>query len=104
MTYDELLEQEPSDPVHAIGYKTLHSLWKAARAAADLGERPESNFNEWDRLVQASLTPRELQFYLSPYGNLDMNVLDFRAVSRLNHLTKILVHRQGIKTSNGFNG
>jgi hypothetical protein len=42
------------------------------------------------------LDPAEREFYLSPYDGLDIRYLDYRSVSRMNHLTKILLNRQGI--------
>ena len=103
MTYDEILEKTPADRAHAYNYPILHMLWKQLRDDPELAS-DEKNFEQWDAAVQHNLTPSECAFYLSPYGDLDMNVLDFRATSRMNHLTKILVYRQGIKTTNGFNG
>jgi hypothetical protein len=101
MNYDEMLSKTPTNPAHAQNYAELLSLWKDPRTHAD-GTADE--FDEWDKSVQRLLTPSEGAFYLTPYADLDMKRLQFRKVSRLNHLTKILVHRQGIKTTNGFNG
>jgi uncharacterized protein YecE (DUF72 family) len=102
MTHDELLSPTPSNPAHAQNYATLFRLRK--KAQSEYTNPDEQEFNDWDRQVQALLTQSERAFYVSPFGALDMNVLEFRSVSRVNHLMKILVHRQGIKTSNGFNG
>ncbi|MCK1622749.1 hypothetical protein IVA98_05710 [Bradyrhizobium sp. 160] len=103
ITYDELFKNTPADRAHAINYSALYLLWKQMHDDSDL-PRSEKHFEEWDAAVQHNLTPAEREFFLSPYGNLDLQVLDFRAVSRMNHLTKILVYRQGIRTTNGFNG
>ena len=54
----------------------------------------EKQFDEWDFRVQSLLDSAEREFYLSPYDGLDMPYLDYRSVSRLNHLTKILINRQ----------
>ena len=61
----------------------------------------EKQFDEWDLRVQSLLDPAEHEFYLSPYDGLDIRYLDYRSVSRLNHLTKILINRQSIN-KNGF--
>jgi hypothetical protein len=104
MTYEDILSHIPANVVHAKNYSNLFELWKSGQTAFALTDVEKQKFDDWDNLVQSLLSPAELEFYLNPLGNLDMNVLDYRAVSRLNHLTKILVYRQGIKTRNGFNG
>ncbi len=62
----------------------------------DFATAGEKEFDQWDLRVQSLLDPAEREFYLSPYDGLDLRYLDYRAVSRLNHLTKILMNRQGI--------
>jgi hypothetical protein len=104
MTYDEMLSKTPTNPAHAQNYAELFSLWKDQPTKYYREEGASDCFDEWDNSVQRLLTPNELAFYMTPYADLDMNRLEFRKVSRQSHLTKILVHRQGIKTTNGFNG
>ena len=104
MSYEEILARTPTDPVHAQNYSTLFDLWKTAHDGFLPGDADEQNFADWDKAVQQLLTPAERAFYLSPLGNLNLNVFEYRSVSRINHLTKIMVHRQGIRTPNGFNG
>ncbi|WOH55052.1 hypothetical protein [Bradyrhizobium sp. BWC-3-1] len=104
-TYDQMLASTPTDPAMAVNYPELFALWK--KATDDNHLRADASvFDAWDKQVQPLLAASELQFYLSPYhGSLDLAVLDNRAVSRTNHLTKILLYRHGIKAEgDGFNG
>lgn len=103
MTYDEFLSNTPTNPVMAANYPELLQLWKRQQTDSAL-DISETEFDAWDKSVRKLLNGPELAFYVSPYGELDMGIYDFRKVSRLNHLAKILVHRQGLKTTNGFNG
>jgi hypothetical protein len=104
--YDGLLEAVPADPTLALNYSELLALWKEQKSISDNGERQTADaFWTWDRKVQSLLSGRELKFYLEPHlENLVPSDPDIAQVNRLNHLTKILVYRQGIKTTNGFNG
>jgi hypothetical protein len=70
----------------------------------DFANGGQKEFDEWDGRVQSLLDPTEREFYLSPYDGLDLRYLDYRTVSRLNHLTKILMNRQGIKSPGPANG
>jgi hypothetical protein len=90
----------PVSPQKARHYSELFQLWQSDRSFDD----DVDAFQQWENEVSGLLTKREREFFLRPYGGLDMNVLDHRRMSRFNHLTKILVYRQGIKTTNGFNG
>src|SRR6266852_5688014 len=103
MTYDEILSRTPTNPVHAQNYAELFSVWKDQQTKY-YADEAAAEFDKWDNSVQGLLNPSERAFYLTPYADLDMKFLDFRKVSRFNHLTKILFYRQGIKTTNGFNG
>jgi hypothetical protein len=103
MTYDELLSKTPENPIQALNYAELFNLWKDQQSKYYTDEASHE-FEAWDNSVQRLLVANERVFYLSPYAGLSMDVLEFRKVSRFDHLTKILVHRQGIKTTNGFNG
>jgi hypothetical protein len=93
---EEVLSQTPLDAEHAENYRALYQLWKEARASLDFAAADERQFEEWDLRVQSLLDPAEREFYLSAYDGLDLRFLDHRSVSRLNHLTKILLNRQGI--------
>ena len=103
MTFDEILEFPPTDPVRSINYDELLELWRRQHTPQALDES-EISFNAWDRKVQALLGGRELSFYLASFNGLDATIFAFRKVSRVGQLTKILVYRQGIKTQSGFNG
>ena len=94
-----LLAQECTSRVHAENYPALYELWKEARGRLDFVAADEKQFDEWDLRVQNLLDPMEREFYLSAYDGLDMQYLDYRSVSRLNHLTKILLNRQGITSA-----
>jgi hypothetical protein len=96
MISEEILSRHPKDQEHAKNYAELFYLWKEARGRLDFTAADEKPFDEWDLRVQNLLDPAERQFYLSAYDGLDMRYLDYRSVSRLNHLTKILLNRQGI--------
>jgi hypothetical protein len=61
----------------------------------DFAAADEKEFGQWDLRVQGLLDPAEREFYMSPYDGFDLRYLDYRTVSRLNHLTKILMNRQG---------
>ena len=89
-TYDAALENIPTDPTRDLNYTELLFLWKNQQQS----ESP-LDFAAWDREVQAALSGRELEFYLDA---------DMAREDRLNHLTKILVYRQRVKTQPGFNG
>lgn len=104
--YNGMLENTPSDPRMAENYAELLALLKEQREISERGIRqsPE-DFWKWDRRVQSLLGPRELAFLLEPHiTNADPKDPDIARVNRLNHLIKILVYRQGIQTTNGFNG
>lgn len=101
MISEEMLSQPPSDPEHAKNYTKLYELWKEARSMVDFVAADEEKFGEWDLRVQNLLDPAEREFYLSPYDGLDIQYLDYRSVSRMNHLTKILLNRHGIN-AHGF--
>ncbi len=96
MVSEEMLSPRPKDPEHAKNYGELYELWKAARRRLDFATADEKQFDEWDLRVQSFLDPAEREFYLSAYDGLDLQYLDYRTVSRMNHLTKILMNRQGI--------
>jgi hypothetical protein len=96
MISEEALSQPPSAPEHAENYTQLYELWKEARSMVDFVASDEKKFGDWDLRVQSLLDPAEREFYLSPYDGLDIRYLDYRSVSRMNHLTKILLNRQGI--------
>jgi hypothetical protein len=96
MISEELLSRPPGDPEHGKNYAKLYELWKEARSSVDFVAADEKKFDEWDLRVQSLLDPAEREFYLTPYDGLDMRYLDYRSVSRMNHLTKILLNRQGI--------
>jgi hypothetical protein len=100
MISEEMLSRPPRDPERAGDYAKLYALWKEARDILDFAAADESKFDEWDLRVQTLLDPAEREFYVSPYDGLDMRYLDYRSVSRLNHLTKILINRQGINGPN----
>ncbi|QOZ20831.1 hypothetical protein XI02_42200 [Bradyrhizobium sp. CCBAU 21365] len=96
MISEEVLSQPPSDPERPENYTKLYELWKEARGVVDFVATDEEKFGDWDLRVQSLLDPAEREFYLSPYDGLDLRYLDYRSVSRMNHLTKILLNRQGI--------
>lgn len=100
MICEEMLNRTPPSPEKAANYAQLLELWRDARKILEYGPADESSFDDWDACVQKLLDPAELEFYLSSYGNLDLRYLDYRAVSRLRHLTKILAYRQGIGAFN----
>jgi hypothetical protein len=86
---NDILDNTPSNAAHAINYSMLHTLWKQIQEESNL--RSDAwKFDQWDAAVQHHLTSSELEFYLAPYDNLDMNKLNLRVTSRINHLTKIL--------------
>ena len=89
-----MLSRPPRDPENAKDYVKLYELWKEVRDTLDFVEADEKKFDEWDSRVQSLLDPAEREFYLSPYDGLDMRYLDYRSVSRMNHLTGILLNRQ----------
>jgi hypothetical protein len=69
------------------------------------GQQSPNDFWEWDKKVQILLTSAELAFFLEPHvKNADPDDVVIAEVNRINHLTKILIYRQGIATTNGFNG
>jgi hypothetical protein len=108
MTADKYsLENTPTDADHANGYDELLALWKEQQEVSNTGrwrQEPEE-FWAWDKKVQALLRPNERAFFLTPYlDKMDPMDPDIACVNRLNHLTKILWYRQGLVTSNGFNG
>jgi len=72
------------------------SFGKRREAWWTLSQATRKKFGDWDLRVQSLLDPAEREFYLSPYDGLDIRYLDYRSVSRMNHLTKILLNRQGI--------
>jgi hypothetical protein len=96
MVSEEALSRIPPGAEQAGNYSALYQLWKQARAGLDFAQADEQQFTAWDEQVQGLLDPAEREFYLSPYDGLDLRFLDHRSVSRLNHLTKILLNRQGI--------
>jgi hypothetical protein len=96
MISEEMLSRPPTDPEHAKDDVKLYELWKEARDMLDIATAGEKKFDEWDSRVQSFLSPAEREFYLSPYDGLDMRYLDYRSVSRMNHLTKILLNRRGL--------
>src|SRR5216683_4412628 len=98
MISEAMLSRTPSDPNNAENYVKLYDHWKEARSMLDFAA-DEKKFAEWDLRVQSLLDPSEREFYLSPYDGLDMHYLDYRSVSRMNHLTKILINRQGLNKS-----
>jgi hypothetical protein len=100
------LDNVPADPVHQMNYSELLLLWKDQEQKSENGIRETAEeFWAWDAKVTALLTPRERAFYLEPHlKHLDPTDTDIARVNRLNHLTKILWYRQGVRTSNGFNG
>jgi hypothetical protein len=96
--YNGMLETIPTDPVKAENYSALLALWKEQVSLSDSGTRPTpEEFRKWDSQVQSLLRGRELEYFLEPPIDPDMT-------NRLNHLVKILFYRQGIETTNGFNG
>src|SRR5690348_16733584 len=96
MILEEMLCCTPPSPEHAANHVQLLELWREGRKTLEYGAADEPIFQDWDARVQKLLDPAELEFYLSSYGNLDLRYLDYRAVSRMKHLTKILVYHQGI--------
>ncbi|MGY4403917.1 hypothetical protein [Bradyrhizobium sp. USDA 3315] len=104
--YDGLLEPIPPDPAMAKNYVELLALLKEQRKLAERGVRQSADdFWARDQKVQSMLTARERSFLLEPNllpaGQQDP---DIPRANRLNHLIKILVHRQGLKTTNGLSG
>jgi hypothetical protein len=97
---DEILAPIPIDPPKARNYSELFQLWQSDRSFDD----DVATFEQWENEVSELLTRREREFFLSPHSGLDMNVFEDRRISRFNHLTKILVYRQGIKARTGFSG
>lgn len=101
------LENIPTDPGHATNYPELLALWKEQQEVSNSGgwrEKPE-DFWAWDKKVRSLLRPNELAFFLEPHlKDMDPDNPDYARVNRLNHLTKILWYRQGMVTTNGFNG
>lgn len=106
LPYDGLLEKLPTDADKARNYPELLALWKSQqRAFLGQDRQTEAEFWEWDQNVQKLLSPAERAFFLEPHiKSGPSNDLQIVEVNRVNHLTKILIYRQGIRTSNGFNG
>jgi hypothetical protein len=106
LPYNGMLENVPNDPIKAKNYTEILSRWKEQqRVFMGDGRQSPADFWAWDKNVQKLLTPAELAFFLEPHiKNANPDDVVIAEVNRINHLTKILVHRQGIKTTNGFNG
>lgn len=104
--YNGMLENVPADPTRAKNYIELLSLWKQQQLVfMGSGRQSPAEFWAWDKNVQKLLTPTELAFFLEPHiKNANPDDVLLAEVNRINHLTKILVYRQGITTTNGFNG
>lgn len=97
MISEEELSRAPTDSQQAENYAALYRLWRDARCKLEFATAGEKEFEQWDLDVQNLLDPAERESYLSPYDGLDLRYFDYRTVSSLNRLTKILINRQGIK-------